>query len=121
MNSNELLRKARKNQMKYFIEKNHPTYRPDENGVFTVRDLIEILQKCPPNAEILVGTGLDNCEEYIERVIVSGSNILFATESSDDENPALPPPPHVMTREEIRETVSGIVGEIAALFGDNPN
>lgn len=72
--------------MKTSIEFNHKTIRPDGNSVFTVRDLIKILSHCPPNAEILVGTGLDNCEEYVERVIVSASNILFATEPNEPEN-----------------------------------
>lgn len=72
--------------MRKTIEYNKPTYRPDENSVLTVRELMEILSHCPPNAEILVGTGLDNCEEYVERIVVSASNVLFATESNEPEN-----------------------------------
>lgn len=72
--------------MKTSVEFNHHTIRPDENSVFTVRDLMEILSRCPPNAEILVGTGLNNCEEYVERVIVSVSNVLLATEPNEPED-----------------------------------
>ena len=62
------------------------TYRPQPDSVFTVRELISILSKANPDALVIVGKNMNDCEDYIERVVfgVDDPVIGLFTESEDD-------------------------------------
>ena len=54
----------------------------------TVRDLMEILAECNPDAEIIIGRGMDDCEDGIGRIIYEPHSkkpgcVLFATEPTE--------------------------------------
>lgn len=72
--------------MRKTIEYNKLTYRPDPDSVLTVRELIEILSACDPDALIMIGTGLDDCTEYVERVIAQKHTVQLATEPEEADN-----------------------------------
>lgn len=67
--------------------------RPDmENGeTVTVGKLMEILAHLNPDCEILIGTGLNDCEDSITRIIYSPDQrkpgaVLFATDPHEPED-----------------------------------
>ena len=73
-------------------EYNHICIRPDmENGeTVTVGKLMAILATLNPDDEILIGTGLNNCEDSITRIIYRPDQrkpgaVLFATEPNEPE------------------------------------
>lgn len=75
------------------IEYNHACVRPDmENGeTVTVGKLMAILANLNPESEILIGTGLNDCDDSITRIIYSPNQrkpgcVLFATEPEEPEN-----------------------------------
>lgn len=60
-------------------------YRPEPDSVFTVRELIDILKKADPDALIVTGTGLNDCENYIERVVINKAIVGFFTEAEEED------------------------------------
>jgi len=54
--------------MRLSVEYNHHCARPDDGEILTVRELIEILKECNPDSIIVIGTGMNDCEESIQRV-----------------------------------------------------
>ena len=74
-------------------EYNNVCVRPDmENGEsVTVGKLIEILSHLNPDCEILIGTGINDCEDSITRIIYSRDQrkpgaVLFATDPNEPED-----------------------------------
>lgn len=65
---------------------NRTTYTPEPDGVFTVGQLIEILSKANKDAYIVVGRGLNDCDDHIERICIADNIVGFFTESADEYN-----------------------------------
>lgn len=77
--------------MRKTIEHNYHCVRPDDDEILTVRELIETLQECNPDDYIIVGTGLNDCEESIRRVIYvpnrkKPGTVGFFTEDEEPED-----------------------------------
>lgn len=57
-------------------------------GTVTARELMEILAECNPDDEIIIGRGLDDCEDSLQRIIyephsMKPGRVLFATEPTE--------------------------------------
>lgn len=63
---------------------NQTIYTPDQDDVFTVGRLIEILSKANKDAYIVVGRGLNDCDGHIERICISDNLVGLFTESTED-------------------------------------
>ena len=63
---------------------NRTTYTPEPDGVFTVGQLIEILSKANKDAYIVVGRGMNDCDDHIERIYIADNIVGFFTESADE-------------------------------------
>ena len=59
-------------------------YTPDQDDVFTVGRLIEILSKANKDAYIVVGRGLNDCDDYIGRICISDNLVGLFTEAAED-------------------------------------
>lgn len=55
-------------------------YLPESDGVFTVRELIDILSTVDPDALVIAGRNVDNCNENIEQIMVSKYLVAFLTD-----------------------------------------
>ena len=63
---------------------------PEDCEPVTVRELMEILAECNPDTEIIIGRGMNDCEDSLQRIIYEPHSkkpgcILFATESTEPD------------------------------------
>ena len=56
------------------------TYRPQPDSVFTVRELIEILSTADPDALVISGHSMDDCEDNIEQIVIGEHVVALLTE-----------------------------------------
>lgn len=63
-------------------------HRPMPDSVFTVRELIEILSTADPDAVVISGRNMDDCEDNIEQIIIGDNIVAFLTQPDtvDDAN-----------------------------------
>lgn len=57
---------------------------PRKNDVMTVGDLRKMLSGVPDNAEIIAGRGINDCDEYIQTVVVGKYLVGLFTELDKD-------------------------------------
>lgn len=76
--------------MKLSVEYNCQCARPD-GEILTVRELIEILSQCNPDDIVVIGTGMNDCEENIMRVFYESNRrkpgaVAFFTEPEEPQD-----------------------------------
>lgn len=55
-------------------------HRPNPDSVFTVRELIDILSTASPDALVISGRSMDDCEDNIEQIVIGDHVVALLTE-----------------------------------------
>lgn len=63
----------------------HTIYRPVPDAVFTVRELIDILSTANPDALVIVGRNMNDCEDNIERIVTGKNVVALLTDRAEEE------------------------------------
>ena len=56
-------------------------HRPMPDSVFTVRELIEILSTADPDAVVISGRNMDDCEDNIEQIVIGDNLVALLTDN----------------------------------------
>ena len=62
---------------------NTKVYRPDPDSVYTVRELMEILSHADPDALIIVGRHVNDCEDNINEIRIGRTVVGLFTDPDD--------------------------------------
>ena len=58
-------------------------HRPAPDSVFTVRELIDILSTADPDALVISGRSMYDCDDNIERIVIGNHTVALLTEGDD--------------------------------------
>lgn len=64
----------------------HTIHRPAPDSVFTVRELIDILSTADPDALVISGRTMDDCEDNIEQIVIGGHIVALLTDAHDEND-----------------------------------
>lgn len=63
----------------------HTIHRPAPDSVFTVRELIDILSTADPDALVIAGRNMDDCEGNIEQIVI-GDHVVAMLSPAEGDN-----------------------------------
>lgn len=63
--------------------KKYTVHRPNPNSVITVRELIDILSTANPDALVIGGHNMDDCEYNIERIVVADHIVAMLSDPTE--------------------------------------